>query len=91
MPQAVGNVRRQDRRDANAEQPPRQSRDRHLAARRTKQHHRTGIDQPVHRERNQASRSASLTVHPYQRVSVLTGRDRSDRRHTPTTAPRQTT
>lgn len=81
MAQAVGNVRREGRRDANAEQPLRQSRDRHLAARRVKQHHRTGIDQPVHRERDQASRPASLAIRPHQRVSVPIGRDRSDRHH----------
>jgi len=33
MPQAVGFVRRQGRRDPEPEPPPRQSRDRHLAAR----------------------------------------------------------
>jgi Phage integrase family len=50
--QAVGNVCRESRRDPNAEKPPRQGRNRHLTARRVKHHHRTGIDQPVHRQRD---------------------------------------
>jgi hypothetical protein len=37
MTQAVGDVRRQGRRDADAEQPPRQRRNRHLATRRVEQ------------------------------------------------------
>jgi hypothetical protein len=56
----MGNIRRQGRRDANAEQLLRPSRDRYLAARRIKQHHRTRIDQPVLRGRNQTSRPPAV-------------------------------
>jgi hypothetical protein len=42
-----------------------------------------GLDQPVHRELNQASRPASLAMRPHQRVSVLIGRDRSHTNHPP--------
>lgn len=40
------------------------------------------LDQPIHREEDQASRPAGLTMRLHQRVSVFIGRDRSDRRHT---------
>ena len=48
---------------------PRQSSqrgNRRLAARGVKHHHRTRADQAVHRQRDQASSPASLTVRPHQ-------------------------
>jgi len=49
----VRHVGRQRRRDAQVGQPPRQRRNRRLAARRVGQHHRAGADRPVHRRRHQ--------------------------------------
>ena len=47
-------------------------------------------DQPVHRERNQASRLANLAMRPHQRVSALIGRDRSHTNHRPRGRPLMT-
>jgi len=67
-------------RDAQAGQPPRQRRNAHLAARRAEQHHRAGVDQPVHRQRHQPAYPARLAVRPHQGIGVFVGRDRGHRR-----------
>jgi hypothetical protein len=80
------NVRRQRRRYAQAEQPPRQRRNRHRPPSRVQHHHRARVHQPVHRQRHQPGRPPRLTMH----------RTRSSHAHTtppprwqqhPTTAP----
>ena len=43
------------------------------------------LDQPVHRQRNQAGRPARLTMRPHQSVSVFVGRHR--REQTPWSGP----
>jgi hypothetical protein len=67
MAQTVCHVGRECRRNAQAEQPPRQH------------HHRAGIDQSVHCERDQAGCSADLTVRPDKVVGVLVRRHRGHR------------
>ena len=79
MTQAVRDVGRQGRRDTEAEEPTRQRRNRRLAARRIEHHHRTRVDQTVHRERDHACRPTRLAVRPHEIVSVLVGRDCSHR------------
>ena len=59
----------------------RQRRNRHLPSRAVQHHHRTRVDQPVHRQRHQPPRPPGLTVRPHQGVSVLIRRHRSDRRN----------
>jgi hypothetical protein len=46
-----------------------------------------GLDQPVHRERNQASRPASLAMRPHRRVSALSKDATAATAATPATAP----
>ncbi len=41
------------------------------------------IDQPVHRQRDQAAGPARLTMHPHQIVGMLVRCDSSDADHTP--------
>jgi hypothetical protein len=48
--QAVGDVRGECRDDAHAKEPPRQRRHPDTPPRRVQHHHRTGVDQPVHRQ-----------------------------------------
>jgi WD40 repeat protein len=79
MAQAVRHAGRQRRCDTQAEQPPRQPRNRRLPARRVQHHHRTGIDQPVHCERHQAGCPAHLTVRPHQVIGMLIRRHRGHR------------
>jgi hypothetical protein len=76
--QPVSNVGRQRCRDAQAEEPPRQRGNRCLPARRTKHHHRTRVNQPVHRQRDQAARPAHFTMRPHESVSMLIRRHRSN-------------
>jgi DNA-binding SARP family transcriptional activator len=66
------------RRDTQAEQPPRKQGNPRLAARGVKHHHRTRVDEAVHRERDQASSPACFTVRPHQVVGMLVGRHRRD-------------
>jgi hypothetical protein len=80
VPQPMGHVRRERRRDAQAQEPPRQRRNRRLASRGVQHHHRTRIDQPVQRQRHQAPCPPSLAVRPYQGVGVFVRRDCGDRR-----------
>ena len=81
MAQAVGDVGRKRRRDAQAKEPPRQRGNRRLAARRVKHHHRTRVDQPVYRKRDHAGRPARLTVRPHEIVGMFVGRHRGYRRN----------
>ena len=69
MAQAVRDVRGQRRHDAQAKQPPHPR----ASSRRIQHHHRTGIDQAVHGERNQTRRPACLTVRPNKVACVLVG------------------
>jgi hypothetical protein len=78
VPQAVGHVRREGRRDAEAEQPPSQRGNPGAPPRRVEHRHRTGVDQPVDGQRDQAGRPARLTVRPYESTRVLLGHDRRD-------------
>ena len=75
VPQTVDDAGRERRRDAQAEQPPRQRRD----LRRAEHHHRTRVDQPVHRERNQPGRLPRFSMRPHPSVGMLIRRHRRDR------------
>jgi hypothetical protein len=81
MTQAVGDVSRERRRYPQAEQPTCQRGNRCLPTGRVKHHHRTRVNQPVHRERHQSAGPADLTMRPHERVSVFIRRDRGHRRN----------
>jgi hypothetical protein len=87
MPQAVRHVSRESRGDPQPQQPPGQRGHRHLPARAVQHHHRTRIDQPVHRQRNQPTCPARLAIRPHQSVGMLVGRDCSDTDHGPRGCP----
>jgi hypothetical protein len=53
---------------------------RRLATRRVQHDHRTRVNQPVPRERDQTPRPTRLAVHPHESVSMLVRRHRSHRR-----------
>ena len=78
MARAVRDVGRECRGDAQAGQPARQCGNRRLAARGVKHHHRARVGKTVHRQRDQASSPACLTVRPHQIVGMLIGRHRRD-------------
>lgn len=84
--QAMGHSGRERCRDAQTQQPPRQGRHRHLAARRVEQHHRAGAG-PPYRQRNQPGCPARLAVRPHKSIGMFVRRDRSDTDHDPRGGP----
>jgi hypothetical protein len=74
----MGDVRAQRRHDVQAKQLPLQGRHPRTSSRGVQHHHRTGIDQAVHGERNQTGGPARLTVRPYKVARVLVGHHGSD-------------
>jgi hypothetical protein len=74
----MGQVRRDGRRDAAAEQPPSRRGNPGAPPRRVEHRHRTGVDQPVDGQRDLAGRPVRLAVRPYESTRVLLGHDRRD-------------
>jgi hypothetical protein len=87
MTQAVRDVRREGRGNSQTEQPPGERWNRQISARRVEHHHRTGVDQTVHSQRNETSREASLTVRRHKIARVLAGDDSRNADHGPGSGP----
>ncbi|GEM_PF-6156493 len=70
-----------ERRQGPGWQPPGQRRDRHPPPGRVQHDHRTRVDEPVHRERDEPCRPAHLPVRPHQGVGMLIRHHRRDHGH----------